>query len=92
MIQFHSLQPQCQPVLLHLVQVVIPVKIPGSPPLAIALIGMPRSDMQLLHVASKLGPLITRTAPEIAAMAPELSGASAKQLRQAHQQQASAAV
>ena len=43
------------------------MQLPGAPPVAIALLGMQRSDMQLLHVASKLGPLVGRLAPQIAA-------------------------
>lgn len=47
-------------------QAVIPVALPGQPPLSIALLGTPRSDLQLLHLVAKLGPLIGRLAPQIA--------------------------
>ncbi len=47
-------------------QAVIPVTLPGQPPLSIALLGMPRSDLQLLHLVAKLGPLLGRLAPQIA--------------------------
>ena len=53
-----------------LAQAVIPVNVPGTPPLAIALLGGPRSDMQLLHIAGKLAPQIQRSATEIASRGP----------------------
>ena len=45
-------------------QVNIPVLVPGQPPMSVALLGLQRSDMRLLHVAAKLGPLISRAAQE----------------------------
>ncbi len=48
-------------------QVNIPVLVPGQPPMSIALLGLQRSDMRLLHVAAKLGPVILRMAQEHAA-------------------------
>ena len=51
-------------------QAVIPISVPGTPPLAIALLGGPRSDMQLLHIAGKLAPQIQRSATEIASRGP----------------------
>ncbi len=48
-------------------QVNIPVLVPGQPPMSVALLGAQRSDMRLLHVAAKLGPVISRMAQEHAA-------------------------
>ena len=45
----------------------IPVLVPGQPPMSVALLGLQRSDMRLLHVAAKLGPVILRMAQEHAA-------------------------
>ena len=47
-------------------QVNIPVLIPGQPPMSVALLGLQRSDTRLLHVAAKLGPLISAAAQEAA--------------------------
>ena len=41
-----------------MVQVNIPVLMPGQPPLSVALLGLHKSDMRLLHVAAKLGAFI----------------------------------
>lgn len=43
--------------------------VPGQPPAAIALIGMAKSDLQLLAVAEKLGPLVAEAAATLAAEA-----------------------
>ena len=48
-------------------QVNIPVQVPGQPPMSVALLGLQRSDLRLLHVAAKLGPLISRAAQQAAA-------------------------
>ena len=45
-------------------QVNVPVQVPGQPPMSVALLGLQRSDMRLLHVAAKLGPVISRMARE----------------------------
>ena len=47
-------------------QVVIPVPIPGRPPLSVGLLGLPKSDMRLLHIAGRLAPLLVRLAERAA--------------------------
>ena len=68
-------------------QAVIPVSVPGAPPLAVALLGGPRSDMQLLHIAGKLAPQIQRSATDIASRGPAKQQQQPQQQRQ--QQEAS---
>lgn len=43
---------------------VIPVMVPGLPPLSVTLLGMFKSDVRLLAVAAKLAPLIAAAALE----------------------------
>lgn len=43
------------------VQVVIPVDVPGHGPLGISLLGLPKTDAALVTAAAKLGPLIADT-------------------------------
>ncbi|KAK9839835.1 hypothetical protein WJX81_005197 [Elliptochloris bilobata] len=57
-------------------QVCIPVPIPGRPPAALALIGMAKSDLRLLAVAEKLGPLLAEAAAALAAEAAEAAAVS----------------
>lgn len=40
--------------------------IPGQPPLSVALLGLHKSDMRLLHVANKLGTFIARAVGQAA--------------------------
>ena len=56
---------------------------PGAPPLAVALLGGPRSDMQLLHIAGKLAPQIQRSATEIASRGPAKQPQPQQQRQQA---------
>ena len=51
----------------RLVQVCIPVHVPGQPPASVAVVGLQRSDMRLLAAAEKLGPMITDAAVKLAA-------------------------
>jgi hypothetical protein len=61
----HQWQPDVD-VIWALMQVNIPVLVPGRPPMSVALLGLQRSDTRLLHVAAKLGPLISAAAQEAA--------------------------
>jgi len=54
------------------VQVTVPVRMPGHAVTSISILSLHKSDMRLLHLAAKLGPLIAEAAQDVAvAMAEE---------------------
>ena len=46
-------------------QVNVPVHLPGKGPLSLALLGLAKSDMSLLNIATKLSPLIAAAVPTL---------------------------
>ncbi len=67
-----------------LAQVTLPVEMPGQPVTSISILSLHKSDMRLLHLAAKLGPLIADAAQEVAVALAE------EQAEHDDQQQASA--
>lgn len=53
------------------------MNIPGQPPAAVALLGMVKSDLRLLGIAEKLGPLVAEAAAALATAAEDEAAASA---------------
>ncbi len=55
-----------------MLQVTVPVRMPGHAVTSISILSLHKSDMRLLHLAAKLGPLIAEAAQDVAvAMAEE---------------------
>lgn len=45
----------------------IPVVVPGQPVTSVSILGLHKSDMRLLHLAAKLGPVISEAAQQVVA-------------------------
>ena len=56
-------------------QVTIPVVVPGRPVSSVSILSLHKSDMRLLHLAAKLGPVISEAAHQVAAAMAEQEGA-----------------
>ena len=67
----HDLEHSTQHCLV-VVQVTVPVRMPGHAVTSISILSLHKSDMRLLYLAAKLGPLIADAAQDVAvAMAEE---------------------
>ncbi|KAL3142976.1 Amidase 1 [Trebouxia sp. C0009 RCD-2024] len=56
-------------------QVTIPVVVPGQPVTSVSILGLHKCDMRLLHLAAKLGPVITQAAHQVVAAMAEQEAA-----------------
>lgn len=61
----------------------IPVVVPGQPVTSVSILGLHKSDMRLLHLAAKLGPVITEAARQVVAAMAE-QDAAGEDAQEAH--------